>query len=283
MIPERISTTSNLTYGMVQHLHRYAFASVFANRKRVLDIACGEGYGSNLIAQIAEAVVGVDIDEETVHNAKNKYQRQNLIFQLGSASAIPCEDKYFDIVISFETIEHHYEHMKMFAEIKRVLKPNGLLILSSPDKTFSDAFGIINEYHVKELEKDELLNLTQQFFNFSKIMVQQLVVGSLISPIDDSISRFMVFDGNFNELKYQLTSSDPFNVPFFNILVSSDVEIDLTAYPLSSFYNAYSVYERKLHEKESLAKMPYSTIDFRLGNLLLKPLRFLSWVWGKLN
>ncbi len=283
MIPERISTTFNPTYGIIQHLHRYAFASAFANRKKVLDIACGEGYGSNLIAQLAEAVIGVDIDQETIQKAKTKYQSQNLIFKHGSATSIPCEDSYFDIVISFETIEHLNEHIQMFTEIKRVLKPNGLLILSSPDKKLSDTFGISNKYHVKELKKDELLNLAQRFFSFNKILVQQLIIGSLVSPADDSISKFTFFDGDFNELKYQLRMSNPFNVPFFNILVCSDVEIDFMGYPLSSFYNAYPVYERKLNEKKSLAEKSFHSIDFKLGNLLLKPIRFISWIWKKLN
>jgi len=282
MIPERISVTYNLTYGIVQHLHRYAFASVFANRKKVLDIACGEGYGSNLIAQIAEAVTGVDIDEETIQKAKTKYPRQNLIFKHGSASSIPCEDNYFDIVISFETIEHLNEHIQMFAEIKRVLKPDGILILSSPDKTLSDTFGISNKYHVKELKKEELLTLAQQFFDFSKILVQQLVVGSLVSPNDDSISKFMIFDGDFNEIKFQLRRSNPFNVPFFNILVCSDLELDLMEYPLSSFYNAYPVYERKLNETRLLVEKSFHSLDFKLGNFLMKPLRFILRVWKKL-
>ena len=102
--------------------------------KRVLDIACGEGYGANLLAFVASKVIGVDLDAGTIAHAKAKYRRRNLHFVQGSCTEIPCEDHSIDLVASFETIEHISEHDAFLSEIKRVLAPGGILVISSPHK-----------------------------------------------------------------------------------------------------------------------------------------------------
>ena len=117
-----------------EHLHRYYAARQLAKGRVVLDIASGEGYGSALIAEVAESVTGVDIDKEVVKHANNKYRRKNLEFRQGSCENIPIADAVIDLVISFETIEHHDQHNEMMQEIVRVLKPNGVLLISSPNK-----------------------------------------------------------------------------------------------------------------------------------------------------
>src|SRR3569832_184980 len=90
----------------IEHLHRYALAKEFVQGKKVLDIACGEGYGSNLLAEAAEMVQGVDIDESIIAKAKNKYTAKNLRFAGGSVEKIPFDASSFDVVVSFETLEH---------------------------------------------------------------------------------------------------------------------------------------------------------------------------------
>src|SRR3982750_1352378 len=90
---------------MIEHLHRYAIAQDVCAQKIVLDIACGEGYGSNLIAAKAAKVIGVDIDTGVIESAKSKYKRNNLQYYQGNADNIPCENNFFDVVVSFETIE----------------------------------------------------------------------------------------------------------------------------------------------------------------------------------
>src|SRR5687767_13069224 len=116
---ERLET-ENFNENTSEHLHRYALASFLSENKVVLDIACGEGYGSNLIARKAKQVVGVDIDVATIGLAQKKYIVPNLEFKVGSAAEIPCNDKFFDMVFSFETLEHHDKHTEMMQEIKRV-------------------------------------------------------------------------------------------------------------------------------------------------------------------
>jgi len=97
----------------VEHLHRYALTRRLDHGKDVLDIASGEGYGSNLLASVANTVIGVDIDPMVVRHAKNKYSKNNLDFLTGSCSSIPLEPDSVDLVVSFETLEHHDQHEEM--------------------------------------------------------------------------------------------------------------------------------------------------------------------------
>src|SRR5512132_1392768 len=88
-----------------EHWHRYAFARRFVAGRRVLDAACGEGYGSALLAQTASAVVGLDIDAGVVAAAREAYaQRTNLRFDVASVTLLPLADRSIDVVVSFETI-----------------------------------------------------------------------------------------------------------------------------------------------------------------------------------
>jgi ubiquinone/menaquinone biosynthesis C-methylase UbiE len=117
-----------------EHIHRYALSQNFVKDRIVLDIACGEGYGAAMLAVPARSVIGVDIDTEAISHAKKTYSATNLRFTQGSCDAIPLADHSIDVVTSFETIEHHDRHNEMIAEIKRVLKPDGYSIISSPNR-----------------------------------------------------------------------------------------------------------------------------------------------------
>ncbi|MCY7293598.1 MAG: class I SAM-dependent methyltransferase, partial [Ferruginibacter sp.] len=132
---ERLETFVNSEVA-VEHLHRYAIVLPLVNDKKVLDIASGEGYGSNLIAGHASQAIGVDICPDAIARANTKYKKNNLKFLEGSADAIPLANAFADVVVSFETLEHHDKHEEMLAEVKRVLKPDGFLIMSSPNKKY---------------------------------------------------------------------------------------------------------------------------------------------------
>src|SRR5437762_9292288 len=90
-----------------EHWHRYAFARRFVTGKRVLDAACGEGYGTALLSTVASAIVGVDIDAETVAHASACYGGGARVrFVEGSCTDLPLSDASIDVVVSFETVEH---------------------------------------------------------------------------------------------------------------------------------------------------------------------------------
>ena len=149
-----------------EHLHRYAYATQFAANKKVLDLACGEGYGSRLLARSAESVVGIDIDEDAIRHASNKYIKSNLKFKKGSITDIPIEGRaIFDVIVCFEAIEHIEDHEKLLKEVKRLLTPDGLLVVSTPNKwAYSDEPKYENPFHVHELYLDEFTELFREIF-----------------------------------------------------------------------------------------------------------------------
>lgn len=166
----------------LEHVHRYFLAVQLARGRRVLDIACGEGYGSDLLAQVASSVIGVDSDVRVIDAANQTYRRDNLTFRCASVFSIPAEDASFDLVACFETIEHVAEHRKIVAELKRVMTADGLLLLSSPNKGKYRANDRPNEHHILEITGAELRQLLLERFAYVALYRQEMVFGSLLLP-----------------------------------------------------------------------------------------------------
>lgn len=145
----------------VEHWHRYHFAARWARGRRVLDVACGEGYGSALLAGAATHVTGVDVSPASVEHARRTYAGiPNLEFVPASCASLPFDPGSFDVVVTFETLEHIHEQVAFLDEIARVLEPDGVLVLSCPNRLeYSDKRAFANEFHVKELYREELAAL----------------------------------------------------------------------------------------------------------------------------
>ena len=168
----------------IEHWHRYHFAAPLAQGKRVLDIACGEGYGTALLARSAAHVTGVDVAAAAVRHAQRTYADiANARFVEGACTAIPLADASIDLAVSFETIEHITGQQGFIDELARVLAPGGVLLLSSPDKAeYSDKRGYANEFHVRELYRDELAVLLQSRFPHLAWFGQRPTFYSVIAP-----------------------------------------------------------------------------------------------------
>ena len=165
----------------IEHLHRYFFARSLCRGLDVLDVASGEGYGAALLAQVARSVVGVEIAEDTVEHARAAYGAPGLAFLHGDARRIPCPDDSFDAVVSFETLEHFYEHDEFMAEVRRVLRPGGLFVISSPERdVYSPAGGTPNPYHVHELTHAEFGALLRANFGHVSMYAQRPLLGSAL-------------------------------------------------------------------------------------------------------
>ena len=191
--------TSRITE--IESFHRYHAAASLCADYSVLDAASGEGYGSNILAGKAACVTGLDLCEEAVKNANKKYGSEKLSYVHGSALEMPFADKSFDRVVSFETIEHLPDHRKFLSEIRRVLKDDGILILSSPNKTpFRQRNQGENEYHITELEADELQILLKDFFPEIFICQQDAFYNSVISA--NGVPFFYVQDQNKKVLEH---------------------------------------------------------------------------------
>lgn len=168
----------------MEHFQRYQFAKQLIKNKKVLDSACGEGYGSSLLAQEAGCVVGLDLDEEVIKKAGQKYGNEKLSFHAGSIEKLPFEDASFDAVVSYETIEHvPAEIQKNFlSEIRRVLKPGGMLIMSTPNKAvYTDRVKGQNPFHIKEFYVKEYREFLENYFPEIEMFCQYPDVGYFIS------------------------------------------------------------------------------------------------------
>jgi len=166
-----------------EHMHRYALARRLVAGRDVLDAACGEGYGTALLATAARRAVGVDNSAEAVEHARRRYGGD---FRQGDVTALADADDSFDAVVSFETIEHLAAQREMLAEFRRVLRPDGFLLISSPDrKAYSDDSGYSNPHHVRELYRDEFEALLAEHFPAVRLLGQKLVFHSQIWALED--------------------------------------------------------------------------------------------------
>jgi ubiquinone/menaquinone biosynthesis C-methylase UbiE len=162
MIPEK---SDPVTFW--EHIYRYRFAARFVRGKRVLDIACGEGYGTAALGKAgATQVIGVDISEEACSYAKAKYA---VDARPGNAECIPLPDQTVDTVVSFETIEHVSSPRAFLEECARVLAPKGTLVLSTPVK---GVYPRNNPFHVSELSVEDLVRLLTPLFSGIRLYSQ---------------------------------------------------------------------------------------------------------------
>jgi ubiquinone/menaquinone biosynthesis C-methylase UbiE len=262
---ERLETFIS-TETTVEHLHRYAIAKELVHGKTVVDIACGEGYGVNILAETALAVIGIDIDEVTILAAINKYKKTNTSFITGSAEQIPCEDKSTDIVVSFETIEHIEAHNKMLFEIKRILKPDGLLIISTPDKKYySDATGYKNIFHKKELDKGTFRELLHK--NFSNVKIYHQYSGEIPFILPEESTMVKIYSGNFKKVK-----RDKGVFHTYLLALASDNKLPETE---ESFFKSRDIFF------DAGARHIMNSITYKLGNIFLSPLKFIRDVFKK--
>jgi SAM-dependent methyltransferase len=130
--PERIVPDETEPGIVALHLKRYEFALPFCEGKEVLDGACGVGYGSAFLARRAARVLGVDRSEQAIAYARERYPAPNLEFAVGDLLALPFSDGSFDVVCAFETIEHLDSRDAYLDEVRRVLRPGGCYLVSTP-------------------------------------------------------------------------------------------------------------------------------------------------------
>ncbi len=285
---ERLTTSLEVAHGVIEHLHRYALAQKITIDKIVLDIASGEGYGSFLLSKTASKVYGVDIDENSINYAKAKYGKsENINFLVGSTDAIPLDDNSVDIVISFETIEHHNEHQLMIQEILRVLKNDGVLLISSPEKSIYNERDPNNPYHVKELSVTDFEILLKKYFKNVTLLSQRFVIGSLIHLIDkEGLSKFNLFDGHYQEIKNELEEDIFYNKPFFNLAICSNEDNISNSLDIgNSFFNGVNVVKKEQNDFKLKYEKKYKDImnseSFKLGNTIVKKINYCIRFWKK--
>ncbi len=125
----------------------------------VLEAGCGEGYGADLIADVARHVIGLDYDETAVKHVRARYPRVEM--RHGNLAELPLSGGAVDVIVNFQVIEHLWDQGQFVAECLRVLRPGGVLLMSTPNRiTFSPGRDTpINPFHTRELNAAEMTEL----------------------------------------------------------------------------------------------------------------------------
>jgi SAM-dependent methyltransferase len=141
-------------YWFQRHVLAYGFAERLAAGKRVLDAGCGDGYGTALLARVASEAVGVDYERPVIERAQRLYPAAR--FDTANLIELPYPDASFDVLVSMQVIEHLHTPQEFLSECARVLTPDGLLILSTPNRLTFSPDGTLNLFHTFEYAADDL-------------------------------------------------------------------------------------------------------------------------------
>ncbi len=165
-----------------EHRGRYCWAAQAVTGQSVLDAGCGTGYGLAILAEAgASELTGVDIDPGAVAAAQDRAAERGATVAQGDLQALELPDDSFDVAVCFETIEHLASPEQGLAELRRVVRPDGILIVSSPNP---DVYPSGNEHHLRELRPDELRQLVQSHFPTTRVYLQHPWLASVIEPAE---------------------------------------------------------------------------------------------------
>lgn len=165
-----------------EHLARYHFAGQFVAGRRVLDAACGSGYGAALLARAAQSVAAVDISPEAIAYARSHYAAPQVEFCEGDCLALPLADASIDVAVAFEIVEHLHDAAGFLRELRRVLAPAGLLVLSTPNRLYyTEDRGAVNPFHAREYSYAEMGALIAPVFPHHHILFENHIDGFSIS------------------------------------------------------------------------------------------------------
>lgn len=192
-----------------EHLARYLFAARLAGGKRVLDLACGTGYGAAELARSASHVFALDIAAEALNYARAHYQRPNLHFAQADCRQAPLPDSSFDLIVAFELIEHLSDSASLLREARRLLAPSGQFVVSTPNRDYYEQTrqeSGPNPFHRREFAYDEFVTALREFFPYTALFVQNHADGIVFRPVTTTTSA---------ELRLESKEENPAESHFF--------------------------------------------------------------------
>lgn len=164
-----------------EHLCRYRFAQLLVEDKVVLDVGSGVGYGSRILAETAGSVLALDVAEEAVRYGGERYAGENIELVVGDCRELPLDGDSMDVVVSFELIEHLQAQDAHLLEVSRVLKPDGVTIISTPNRIFySQESKRANPFHTHEFDFQEFRDFLKSVFGSVQIYFQNHVAGLIV-------------------------------------------------------------------------------------------------------
>lgn len=158
-LPEQAEWNTEQWVLFQKHLFAYKLAKEYLKKgSKVLEIGCGDGYGANYLAGNDINVIGIDVDKHSINYAQRKYKNNKLSFNLYNGESINYEPHSFDMVISFQVMEHVEKINQYLENIKKMLKPNGLFLITTPNRTYRLCPGQPpdNPYHLREYDSNTL-------------------------------------------------------------------------------------------------------------------------------
>ncbi len=272
---------SNIGITVFEHVNRYIFAANFVKNKIILDAACGTGYGSNYLSNYATTVYGIDIDDETIEKNKKIYNKNNLIFSIGSIYNLPYNDNMFDVIVSFETIEHVDDGNKVLSEFKRVLKSDGILIISTPNKQINIDRRLINPFHKQEYFENEFRELLLNYFTNIIINYQSNYFTNIIFYQNLNYET-EYFSTDIDNLKEGIIEKKDFSLNkeyFIAIAYSNDCilyNIKNCIYEGNEFLkHEFNIISNNMQNIYQMQKKIYQSLNYKIGYFITYPIKFL--------
>lgn len=238
-----------------EHIIRYLASKLLVKDKIVLDIASGSGYGVKMLAETAKFVYGVDANETAVNYSKKNFSGKNIEYRVGDGESIPLEDDSIDVVVTFETIEHIKNYKKFLDEVDRVLKPDGLLVVSTPnDVEFAEG----NHFHLHEFKYEELVTLLKMHFrnidSYFQSTWKYVAIGS-----EKELA------GDIDGATLNLTKKTREQHLYFYLLCSNR-KIKETVNHIAALGEHYS--DRQLHEQDLIHEARERDLSSRIDQLM---------------
>jgi len=176
-------------YWFRRHEAAYLWAAPRLAGRTVAEVGCGEGYGTVLLAELATQVIAIDYDAVTITHARAAYRRP--YFVRGNLAALPLADASIDAIATLQVIEHVWDSGQFLRECRRVLRPGGVLLVTTPNRlTFSPGRDEpLNPFHTKEFTADELTQLVTME-GFEGPEMRGLHAGPRLIELDERYGAF---------------------------------------------------------------------------------------------
>lgn len=197
-MPSERQEINNVSPWWGEHIHRYEEVVKNLNGdEKILDIACGSGFGTNILSENTKAqVYGGDLSDEAINLCDSKWKRDNLSYLQMDGTKLPFEDNTFDVIVSFETIEHTTLYNEMLLELKRVIKPSGTIYISTPNIIINSPTGIVtNPFHTQEWNFKELKEILNAIFTSTNIYGQNYIRYEKGKNVGKAVERFLYLRG----------------------------------------------------------------------------------------
>ncbi len=253
-----------------EHLHRYALCAQHVAGKRVLDLACGTGYGTAIVGAQGAQVTGADISATAIRLARLRHGSDNVTFVIADCFDLPFAAASFDVVVANEMIEHVADHDALITEARRVLVPGGLLLVSTPNKPVYNRFKAPNAFHISEMDQPEFMDLLGRHFRHVRLTGTRMALLSVGYPLDDSphdnLGAARIFNGSVSAAGQPELLSGEFGLaePEYLLAACSDEPLEALAVESSLYlsrdddlwleHERIMAWASQLHEEDELLR-----------------------------